>query len=47
LQLNGIDLDWLTLDMVEQFVFHRFDSETQEYKAGWLVALNQPKQSQS
>jgi hypothetical protein len=47
LVLNGIDPDWVTLGMVEVFLFHRLDEETQEYKPGWLVELNLPKQSQS
>lgn len=45
LLLNGVDPDWVSLDMVEQFLFHRLDEATQEYKAGWLVELNQSKQS--
>jgi hypothetical protein len=47
LLLNGIEPDWVTLEMVEVFLFHRFDEETQEYKPGWLAELNQPKQSKS
>jgi hypothetical protein len=45
LQLNGISPEWVTLEMVEAFLFHRFDEETDEYLPGWLVELNSPKQA--
>lgn len=45
LTLNGIELDWVTLDMVEQLLFHRIEDEL--YEEGWLISLNQPKKPPS
>ena len=38
LQLNGIDPDWVTPEMIEQFLFARFEDGV--WKSGWLVELN-------
>lgn len=40
LELNGIDPEWVSLDQTEQFLFHRWDEEREEYAPGWLVELN-------
>ena len=39
LALNGIDVDWLTPEIMEQLLFARF--EDGGWKAGWLTELNQ------
>ena len=38
LQLNGIDPDWVTPEMIEQFLFARFEDGV--WKSGWLVEIN-------
>ena len=39
LALNGIDVDWLTPEIMEQLLFARYGDD--EWKAGWLTELNQ------
>lgn len=38
LELNGIDVDWLTPESIEQLLFARFQEG--EWKSGWLTELN-------
>jgi hypothetical protein len=40
LELNGLQTDWLTLDMVSALLFGRVD-ESGQIMSGWLIELNQ------
>ncbi len=40
LELNGLQVDWLTLDMVSALLFGRVD-EDGNIQSGWLIELNQ------
>lgn len=42
LALNGLNVDWLTLDMVSTLLFGRVDEEG-NILSGWLIELNQPR----
>lgn len=42
LKLNGIKLSWVTLDMVEQLIFHRLDPDAETWEEGWLISINRP-----
>ena len=41
LVLNGLEVDWLTLDMVSALIFGRVDGDG-KILPGWLVELNNP-----
>jgi hypothetical protein len=45
LELNAVDPDWLNFEILEQFLFHRWDAEKEEFAPGWLLELNSPPES--
>jgi hypothetical protein len=45
LELNGIKPKWVTPEIAERLLFHRYDIEQEALVPGWLITLNTPKQT--